>query len=518
MNQSLRHISFRRIGTSEVHLRYLEDDPDLRSLLGPRPKDADHLLKLAPIGAERLVPPAELGAALEAYAARHGASEKSIDAARAIGAGEAQVVVTGQQPGLFGGPLYTVFKVATAVRLARELSARPGAPRVVPVFWNHSDDHDLDEVNRAFFVNPNMDLQRVRVDVEHNGRAVRHIPIGAKIEHAMAAVSDLLPQTEFRDEMLALFEKRSDDETLGDQMARLLFRLFADDGLLVIEPRDLPRSAFDPLPGWFTRADEIRDRIRIASEHLSDLGFDVTLDPGTTLMFALHANGRRQALADGEEFEGPETLSPGVLLRPLWQDAVLPSLGFVVGPGELSYLAIIAPLYKALGVPRPAFVPRASLTLVEASMVKHLDRFGWDLPDLVEGPEVLARVLPEDGQGPAELALEDAISDVRQRLATVSDLLRESDPQMVGQLERTRGKVTDELDKLMVRVRNSRQNRQGTGLRQIRRLCAHLRPRGRMQERVLTIVPSLVAHGPAAIERLIAAADPFQIDHGVLQL
>ena len=64
MNQSLRHISFRRIGTSEVHLRYLEDDPDLRSLLGPRPKDADHLLKLAPIGAERLVPPAELGAAL----------------------------------------------------------------------------------------------------------------------------------------------------------------------------------------------------------------------------------------------------------------------------------------------------------------------------------------------------------------------------------------------------------------------------------------------------------------------
>jgi bacillithiol biosynthesis cysteine-adding enzyme BshC len=518
VNHSLRHLSFRRIGTSEVHLRYLEDDPDLRALLGPRPRNPRELLEHGPLGARRVAPPAELGAAFEAYAARHGAPEAVLANARALGRGEAQVVVTGQQPGLFGGPLYTVHKAATAVRLARELSAQPGAPRVVPVFWNHSDDHDLDEVNRAFFVNPNMDLQRLRLDLEHGGEAIRDVAIGREMERVLAAAGDLLPRTEFRDAVLEVFRPRHADEQLGDQLARLLFAMFGSEGLLVIEPRDLPPSAFELLPRWFGRADEIRGRIRSVSDHLTDLGFDVTLDPGTTMMFSCRKGQRRQALADGEAFDAPESLSPGVLLRPLWQDAVLPSIGFVVGPGELGYLAIVASLYKTLGVPRPAFVPRASLTLVERSMVKQLERFGWDLPDLADGADALAKVLPEDADSPPERGLEAAIDGLRGQLGAVRELLQQTDPQMVGQLERARGKVVDELEKLLQKVRNSRQNRQGTGLRQIRRLCANLRPRGRVQERVLNVLPALCAHGFGLAEQLIEAADPFSIQHGVLEL
>lgn len=518
MNPSLRHLSFRRIGTSEVHLRYLEDDPDLRALLGGRPRDAKDLLEHGPLEAKRLLAPGELGRALEDYATRHGAPPPVIENARRLGRGEAYVVVTGQQPGLFGGPLYTVHKAATAVRLARELSSRPGAPKVVPVFWNHTDDHDLDEVNRAFFVNQNLDLQRVRLEIPHGGEAIRDVAVGRAMERALAAAGDLLPRSEFRDAALDVFRPRHADETLGDQLARLLFSMFGAHGLVVIEPRDLPASAFELLPRWFARADEIRGRVRSVSEHLSDLGFDVTLDPGTTLMFRSRPGRQRQSLADGEEFGGAGDLSPGVLLRPLWQDAVLPTIGFVVGPGELGYLAIVAALYKTLGVPRPAFVPRASLTLLERSMVKHLERFGWDVPELADGPEVLARVLEDDGESPAERELQQTVDEVRRRLGAVGDLLRSGDQQMVGPLERSRGKVVDELDKLLQKVRNSRQNRQGTGLRQIRRLCANLRPRGRMQERVLNVLPFLVAHGFELADQLIEAADPFCVQHGVLEL
>lgn len=518
MNPSLRHLSFRRIGTSEVHLRYLEDDPDLRELLGVRPRTAAELLEHGPLEARRLVPPSELGAALEEYAVRHEAPDAVLQSARAVGRGEAYVVVTGQQPGLFGGPLYAVHKAATTVRLARELSARPGAPKVVPVFWNHTDDHDLDEVNRAFFVNQNMDLQRVRLDLEHGGEAIRDVPIGRAMERALAAAGDLLPRSEFKDAVFDVFAPRHADETLGDQLARLLFALFGDSGLLVIEPRDLPPSAFEMLPRWFGRADEIRGRVRSVSDHLTDLGFDVTLDPGTTLMFRCSPGRQRQALADGEDFGAPGDLSPGVLLRPLWQDAVLPSIGFVVGPGELSYLAIVASIYRTLGVPRPAFVPRASMTLVEPSLVKHLERFGWDVPDLADGPESLAKILDADDESPSESGLEDAISEVRRRMADVAEHLRRSDQQMVGPLERSRRKVVDELEKLLQKVRNSRQNRQGTGLRQIRRLCANLRPRGRVQERVLNVLPFLVAHGFELSGHLVEAADPFCVQHGVLEL
>ncbi len=518
MKSRIRHLPFRRLGTSEFHLRYLEDDPDIQQVLGARPTDPDDLLRRAPSDARRLVDPAELGASLEAYARRHGAPAAVLENARAIASGSARVVVTGQQPGLFGGPLYTLHKAATAIRLARELSARPGAPKVVPVFWNHSDDHDFDEVNRAFLVNPNQDLQRFRVDVEHGGEPMRELAIGRGLERTLAAAIDLLPRTEFRDDVLGLFAPGHPDETFGTALARLLFGLFGEHGLLVIEPRDLPASAFEVLPRWRAQSGQIRDSVRAISEHLGDVGLDVTLDPGTTLMFQCTPGGRRHSLTDGEPFDNPRQLSPGVLVRPLWQDAVLPSIGFVVGPGELAYLSAVSSLYKLLGVPRPCFVPRASLTLVEPSIVKHLDRFGWDIPDLIAGPEELARVLDDEGEGGPEGQLGDLVDDIATRLVAVGEALRDTDRAMLGPVERSRGKVVDELRKLQQKIRNSRQNRQGTGLRQIRRLCANLRPRGRSQERVLGPLPFLVSHGRGLVDVLVDAADPFAVQHGVVEL
>src|SRR5690606_38420815 len=150
------------------------------------------------------VDPEALGSALLAYAERHGAPGPVLESARALASGRARAVLTGQQPGLFGGPLYTVHKAATAVRLARELASRPGAGPVVPVFWNHSDDHDFEEANRAFLVNPNQDVQRLRLEVEGRGRAIRAVPVGAGVEHALAAVADFLPASEFRDAALEL--------------------------------------------------------------------------------------------------------------------------------------------------------------------------------------------------------------------------------------------------------------------------------------------------------------------------
>jgi uncharacterized protein YllA (UPF0747 family) len=518
VSPTLRHISFRALGTSEIHLRFLENDPELQPVLGMRARNVADLVEHAPLGARRLVPPAELGQALLDYAQRHGASAAAMHNARAIASGEAQVVITGQQPGLFGGPLYSIHKAATTVRLAREINAKAGGPKVVPVFWNHSDDHDLDETNRAFFVNPNQDLQRFRLDVPHAGESLREVPVGRALERTIAAVDDLLTRTEFREAAIALFTPRHPDERMGDGMARLLFQLFAEDGLLVIEPRDLPASAFEVLPKWRAKHGAIRSKIRELSDYLADLGFEPTIDPATPLMFHVGSGQPRTALADDEPWEDSASLSPGMLLRPLWQDAIFPTAAFVVGPGELSYLAIVGGLYKLLGVPRPVFVPRASLTLVEPSLRKHLDRFGWDIPQLAAGAEALASALGTEESSPAEGAMEGLLADIATRCQAAGADLRESDPSMVGPLERARHKVTEEIDKLLGKLRNARQNRQGTGLRQIRRLCANLRPRGRVQERVLGILPFLVSHGNGIALDIIAAADPFGTQHGVLEL
>ncbi len=516
-NPRLRHLPFRLLGTSEIHQRYLEEDPDLAPFLGIRPRDAQELLRRAPVNARRLVSPSDLSDCLLRYAQKHDAPAAALDNARALSDEGAFVVITGQQPGLFGGPLYTIHKAATTVRLAHEISALPNAPKVVPVFWNHTDDHDLDEVNRAFFVNSNLDVQRLRLDLSRGGEFVRDIPMGHAMDQALAIVEDLMPRSEFRDWALSIFRPQDPDEHFGDQLARLLFALFGDQGLLVIEPRDLPPSAFEVLERWGKSTGPIRDVIGKSLDHLTDVGVANTLDPTATLMFQRNGT-RRVPLAEGDPVTRANDLSPGALLRPLWQDACLPTLGIVAGPGELGYLSAAGPLYRHLGVPTPALVPRASLTLVEPSLVKLLKRFGWDLADLIVGPEVLAHGIASEEDDPIEEAIAEISRHTLERLDELGAPLRETDQQMIRPLEHTRAKLRDELAKLAVKLKRSRQNRHGTGLRQIRRVCSNLRPKGRLQERALTILPFLVSHGPSLSNHLLEAADPFSTSHGILEL
>lgn len=517
MTPTLRHISFRRLGTTDVHQRYLEDDRDIGQFLGKRARSLQELLRRAPTGAGRVVPPRAMSQALLAYAERHGAPEPVLANARAVGEGRAHVVVTGQQPGLLGGPLFTLHKAATAVRLCREISALPDAPPVVPLFWNHSDDHDLDEANRLFLVNGAQDVQRFRLDLDRSNEPLRHIPVGRELEALLASIDDLLPQSEFRDWAMAISRPRHPDETLGALLSRLLFALFGRHGLLVIEPRDLPPEAFPPLERWWGQANQIREKVRHGCEELSDLGVDVTIDPAATMMFQV-AGRERVPLADGEAAGNIHDLSPGALLRPLWQDACLPTIAFVVGPGELAYLAVVTPLYRSLGVPAPVLVPRASLTLVEPSLQKLLKRFGWDLTDLNAEPEALAANMTSDEGDTLEDELEDLTGRLRSGMDALLQKLERVDRSLVGAADRARSKSLDELGRLLQKVRNARQNREGTGLRQVRRLCSNLRPRGRPQERVLPALPFLVAHGEQLADLLVDAADPFRIDHGVLEL
>lgn len=518
MNPVLRHLPFAALGSSATHQRFLDDDPRLAAHLGTRARTVEEFLARAPRGAQRLVPAAELSAALVAYAERHGAPEASLANARLLAQPDTHVIVTGQQPGLLGGPLFSLHKAATAVRLCREIARVPGAPRVVPLFWNHTDDHDLDEANRLFLPNAAQELQRFRLELEHHGEALRHVRAGSDMQRLLAEVEPLLQQTEFREWALGCFRPRGVDEPLGAGFARMLFEVFGSEGLVVIEARDLPRRAFDVLGTFWSRAGEVRTCVRAQCDQLRRDGLDVTIDPESTLMFRLE-QGRRVALADGESIGDVTQASPGALLRPVWQDAVLPTLGFVAGPGELGYLSVVGAVYRLLGVAMPVLVPRASLTLVEPSLQRLLQKFALDLTDLEAGPEALAARL----QGPAsssalETAIDEAVAALTGRLDALAPDLARLDPSLTGALERARDKARDEAAKLTARVRKVREEREGTGQRQLRRLCSVLRPRGRLQERVLPGIGCMLTHGPAIGPILTAAADPFATTHGVLEL
>ena len=197
----------------------------------------------------------------------------------------------------------------------------------------------------------------------------------------------------------------------------------------------------------------------------------------------------------------------------------LPMLAFGGGPGELAYLSAVAPLYRMLGLPQPVFVPRASMTLVEPSMQRLLNRFSLDLPDLDQPPEKIAEKFLQNADGND---LEDALDTLQHRLRTDLDAIGQRlgalDASMLSALDRARTKCLEEIERLQQKVRNARQNREGTGIKQIRRLCSTLRPHSRIQERVLGPLAYLNSFGPGLAETLVAAADPFRIEHGVLEL
>jgi len=159
------------------------------------------------------------------------------------------------------------------------------------------------------------------------------------------------------------------------------------------------------------------------------------------------------------------------------------------------------------------------MTLVEPSMQRLLTRFSLDLPDLDQPAERLAeKLLQADDGSDVEDALDELHAKVRQSLDAVAPKLQAIDASMLGALDRARSKALEEIERLQQKVRNARQNREGTGIKQLRRLCSTLRPRGRVQERVLGPLAYLAMHGPRFGDLLVDAADPFRIEHGVLEL
>ncbi|MFQ5505453.1 MAG: bacillithiol biosynthesis BshC [Planctomycetota bacterium] len=521
----LGEVPFEGLQMPDIFLSYIGRDPALERFLPPRPASLAELLQAS---AERLAYTGcepfrqELAALLREDAERQGAKAPVMEAIDRLSRPGTLAIVTGQQPGLFGGPLYTWHKVATALRLATELGRFDGSPDLVTIFWNHSDDHDWGEANHSFLVNSGLDLQRIRLGMPQTGRPLFDIPAGELLSAAISDARDLLPATEFREAELELLEPRSPQETLGTHLTRQLSAHFEEEGLLVLDSSLLGRGFREVLLGFHERAAELRGVLKTTVTELADFGLEVNLDPEGPFLFQIEPHGRRSPVPDGQVCPSGHLPSPGVLFRNLWQDRVLPVLAFVSGPGEISYLAAAGGLYASLGLPRPPIVPRASLTHVGRRLAGYLERWGLGLADLDQGPGNVETWIAEreggrheeteQGRLPEE-ALRELAAELRRRLRDLEAEVARVDRNLLLPLARLESRTRSELGKLAEKLARQRRNRAGTWRQHARRLCAELRPRGRFQERVLPALPFLVRAGPAFAKELVAVADPFAPAH-----
>lgn len=460
-----------------------------------------------------------------------------------LGQPQAVTVLTGQQTGLFGGPLFTLYKALTAVQWANRLRRELGRP-VIPVFWMTSEDHDLAEADHIKL----LDRAGKLVTVRHtgwdpaSGSMPANLRLGPAILETLTSVWDLVPATEFTPALRETLEQAfAPQRTLAEAFACWMVHLLGQDGLVLVDGADarLKRLGADILRQELDRAPDTSRQILAVSESLRALGYSAQIEarPDGVNCFLLR-DGRRGLTRDAEGFrlrdsgevippadlrrlaeERPELLSPNVALRPILQDFLFPNLAYVAGPGELAYFAQLRPAYEAFGVPMPVVVPRASLTLVESRMAQLLERFDLGLPQLTLEPEQLAtRILRAHLPPDFEASLAKAREGVDEIFRGLGEAVGAVDPTLRATVGQAAGHVHGHLTQLERKAVQALKRREAGTRQQVQRLRETLMPAGKPQERVFPVLPYLARYGPSLMERLRSAIDGPGWDHRLLTL
>lgn len=464
----------------------------------------------------------------------------------------AALVVTGQQVGLFLGPLYTIYKAATAVRLAQQLTQETGHP-CAPLFWLQTEDHDRAEVDHCFL--PGADggpPKRVALadDGLPAGVPLAHRRLGDSVLPCLDALEHAVEGLPHAAATVELFRSAYQPErTFAQAFSEVLATFFAADGLLVLDPRDgrLQREAAPLYRHCLERASELSTLLQRQSAALASAGAPtpVHVRPGSPLFF-FHPQGgegpryrldplggldpldghreaadrfalvggsgevTRAAVAAQLEQE-PLAFSSSALLRPLLQDSLLPTVALVGGPSELSYLAQLPPLYAALGVTAARPLRRHGFYLLDQPLRRTLARLGLEAKTLVEADEatiegLLARRAAGDDELTPEALETKLLVELEAGLDAFEPHARALDAALEAGVEKTRQSVRRSVGRLVGRYQRTLAQRDDVARARLARARTALCPLGTPQERVLSLPYFLAAHGAEALRsRLLEA-------------
>jgi bacillithiol biosynthesis cysteine-adding enzyme BshC len=491
--------------------------------------------------AKKHADPAAVATLLEEQNRRWGASEATLANIDRLRKG-ARAVVTGQQVTLFGGPLYSLLKAATAVRLAAEASEH-GTPHV-PIFWLATEDHDFPEVNTASFPERNGVTTLHLSDAPEGARPVggwvpgagtKNEGLGAALEQAATLLGDSWALDLLRESYAA-------GASLAEAFARLYLKLFADYGLVVVDAssRAWHGLAAPVLASAIETAEELHDALVTRSAELEAGGFhaQVLVAEHSSLLFLLDKDGHRVALrrieggtfvASGEQWteatllellrEAPERLSANALLRPVVQDYLLPTAAYVGGPAEIAYFAQSQVLYERLLGRTTPILPRLSATLVERPVARLLERYELSVPDVWRSAEELAlrlgaRAMPVE----RKQKLAAAGNTLDKELAALLEHAQAVDAGLGHSAEIAANKMRYQMNRLRRLMARYSLERDEALEKHADMLTTHLYPNGGLQERTLAALYFVAKEGPGLMGRLVEEASDRCPGHRVITL
>jgi bacillithiol biosynthesis cysteine-adding enzyme BshC len=534
--------------TSQIYRDYLAmadsaDDAPVRRWYGAEPF-AGRWLANAAASVEHAGRLADL---LESQAVEFGASDAAKANIAKLRAG-ARAVVTGQQVVLFGGPVLTLLKAATAIARAREATRATGVEHV-PVFWVASEDHDLAEVDQvSLLTKTSVETLRVGLKLAHAVPVGGVVP-GPELEAVLERASELLEFAPVSEWLRECYLNCLDGArpTLAQAFGRLIARLFADQGLVVM---DAASRGFHALGATTLRyaiehAAELQQALIARSGELVKAGYhaQVLVAEGGSMLFLLDeatrervalrrtasGNGDAQWKAGGRAYSSadliailetaPERLSPNALLRPVFQDTLLPTAAYVGGPAEIAYFAQSAVLYEAILARITPVLPRLSATLLEPSIAAVMDKDQVQLPDAMTTAEELAQRLGARAMPIEEKRRLAAVGNAMEtELAALTKYLGGMDVSLGKSAEVSGSKMLYQMNRLR-RMAATFQLQKEAGLQKhAEAITLHAFPNGHPQERVVAGVWFMAKYGDGLVERLVGVAGNQCPGHVVVRL
>ncbi len=439
-----------------------------------------------------------------------GASSGILERLRGLGDGSVRAVISGQQPGVAGGPLMSLHKIATTCALAREVEARQGVP-CVPVFWLGADDDDFAEIRDVVVVSGDISLvsASLAAGVTAPGRRIGDIDAAAAREVWGAVAPYLPPATAGGKDIAGLLAGARD---FGDAAARCIMHLCGGD-VALIDGREpvLCESARDLLLGYFDGEDALRERVRSAGATLASAGYHAQLDPGDSSGLFLVADGvRRRIPADQRaaaraRFQtDPAAVSPGVIARNLVQDSVFNPVAVVLGPAEIAYRAQIAGVYEALGVSCPVVFPRMMATFVPPPVADLARAAGIDAATLALDPAAAADAarasLRDDAFAASARQAEVAFTELAERFASAA--AGRLDARALDKLRKRFGDLTQRLRQSVDMAVEQDTHSAAARFPFLSHLPELFVRGGVPQERYLSMTAPYSFHGPAAWNEL----------------
>lgn len=470
----------------------------------PRPRDAESWrTRLEKI---RSGQPRKWLAALAPAIEASGAAGERL---RTVADGKGVVITTGQQPGLLGGPIYTLSKALSALSLADELQELTGIP-VAPVFWAATDDADFKEASRTAIAVPG-GAQLLRIEhTEALGRSMAQMPLGDvsaeldALKRSAGSAMDTVP--------LELLERfYTPTATIGSAYVALLRALFAPLGIAVIDASHQAtlEAARPVLTAALERAGAISAAIAHRNREIESAGYTPQVQevPGLSLVFNARDGERKRVpiKAAGKNVNGQ--LGPNVLLRPVVERAILPTATYVGGPAEIAYFAQVTPIADTLGVERPVVVPRWSCTILEPHVERILEKLYLLAEDLRDPHEVERRVARSYLPKPVIAELNATRAVLNERLDALSEVVeREQAPVPPSVTGGLRANLMRRLDRFERRLISAAKREHADIMEEIATARGSLYPFGTHQERMLNFVPFLARYGPALIGEMLAEA------------